>query len=158
MSEIPVNYIVDNQTQEPFFPITHINAVRDDNDDPLSEFLDEKSVGYGTCSTAADTAAKAVTIGDGFIFGQKKLMLVKFTNGITVASATLAVTYTDKNNTQQTTAAIPIYYKGAALPANLVGAGDSVMMKYNGTQIDIVSNLAPVVVPVSGKSYGELIF
>ena len=157
MSQIPVNYAIDKRTGNPFFPVTHINAVRDDEGNPLSDLLAGKSVGYGTCDTAADTAAKTVTVGDGFVFGEKKLLVVKFTNGISVAGATLAVTYTDKDNVSRTTAALPIYYRKAALGAGRVAAGDSLTLRYNGTQLEVVSALEPVVVQVSGKSYGELI-
>lgn len=140
MSTFPVNYVVDKQTKQPFFPVTHIKAVRDDNGNPLEP--DSKSIGYGTCSTAAATAAKTVTVSD-IIFGTGKTICVKFTNGISVANATLAVTYNDADNVSQTTGAIPIYYRGAALGANLVKAGGSVMLNYNGTQIDVIGDLTP---------------
>lgn len=142
MSTIPMNYAIDKQTGLPFFPITHLKAVRDDEGNPLIDLLDDKSIGYGTCSTAAATAAKAVTVSD-IIFGTGKTICVKFTNGISVANATLAVTYTDADNVSQTTSAIPIYYRGAALGANLVKAGESIFLNYNGTQLDVIGDLTP---------------
>lgn len=97
-----------------------------------------------TCSTAAATAAKTVTLGNTFQLVQDATILVKFTNAITVANATLAVTHTPFGASEATTeAAKPIYYRGAALPAGLVKAGTMVMLRYNGTQFDIVGDLTP---------------
>lgn len=142
MSTIPINFAVDKQTGLPFFPVTHVNAVRDDNGTPLPDLLDCKSTGHATCSTAAATAAKEVTVSD-FVLSAGKSLVVKFTNGISVASPTLAVTYTDKDNVQQTSDPIPIYYRGEALGAYMVKAGASVILDYNGTQFDVIGDMTP---------------
>lgn len=143
---IPIAYVKDIESGQRVWPITHINAVRDENGNPLSQLLPEKAFGKGVCSTAAATQAKAVTISD-YVFGTGSVLMVKFTNGIAVSGATLAVTYTDKNNQSQTTSAIPLYYGGAALADGRVRAGQTVVMQYNGTQLEIVGALekkAPV--------------
>lgn len=92
----------------------------------------------GTCTTAAATAAKEVTLGTTFELVTDATILVKFANDITVANATLAITHTTLAGTTTTEAAKPIYLKGAALEANVIDAGSIVMMRYNGTQFDIV--------------------
>lgn len=40
-------------------------------------------------------------------------------------------------------AAKPIYYRGAALGANLVKAGSQVILRYNGTQFCVIGDLTP---------------
>ena len=88
---------------------------------------------YGTCSTAAGTAAKVVSCDcDGFSLTTSATILVKFTYANTVASPTLNV-----NNT----GAKSIYYRGAALASSLYywGAGDIVEFYYNGTQWDLLN-------------------
>lgn len=82
------------------------------------------------CSTAAATAAKTITLKQGFSLEDGAMVLVTFENAITVAAATLAVTYTDTTGTQQTTAAKPIKYGGAALAANLIKANMMVILRY----------------------------
>lgn len=98
-----------------------------------SKVLHNKGIGnVGTCSTAADTAAKTVTLGNTFSLVEGAMAIIKFTNGISVANATLAV---------GEGAAKSIYLRGAALDASTIKAGDSVMMRYNGTQWDIVGGV-----------------
>lgn len=87
----------------------------------------------GTCSTAADTAAKTVQVGDGFALVTDAMVLVKFTNAISVAGATLNV---------NSKGAKPIYYRGAALVSGLVHAGVTLELRYNGSQWEIIGNLA----------------
>jgi len=108
----------------------------------FGKVIHNKGIGSeGTCTTAAATAAKEVTVGTTFSPVAGATLLVTFQNAITVASATLAVTYGASGSTA-TLAAKPIYYKGAALAANMIGAGMKVMLRYNGTQFDIVGELA----------------
>lgn len=99
----------------------------------------------GTCSTAAATAAKAVTLGTTFDLVAGATILVTFTNGISVANATLAVTHTPIGGSQRTEAAKAIYYRGAALGADMVKAGAKVLLRYNGTQFDVLGDLFPEV-------------
>ena len=96
-------------------------------------------INEGTCSTAASTAAKAVTLGNTFNLVTGATMLVKFTNGISVASSTLAVTHTPLGSSTATTeTAKPIYLNGAALEANIIPAGATIILRYNGTQFDVI--------------------
>lgn len=92
----------------------------------------------GTCSTAAATAAKEVTLGTTFALVTEATILVKFANAISVANATLAVTHTTLAGTTTTEAAKAIYLNGAALEANIIQAGASILLRYNGTQFDII--------------------
>lgn len=95
-------------------------------------------VNEATCSTAAGTAAKTVTAPASFSLISGAAILVKFTNGISVDNATLAV---------GSTAAKPIYYKGAALEADYVEAGDIIMLKYDGTNYNVVGKLGGRALP-----------
>lgn len=108
----------------------------------FGKVIHNKGIGSeGICTTAADTAAKEVTVGTTFSPVAGATLLVTFQNAITVAGATIAVTYGPSGSTS-TLAAKPIYYKGAALAANMIGAGMKVMLRYNGTQFDIIGELA----------------
>lgn len=107
-----------------------------------SKVLFNKGIGNrGTCTTASATAAKAVTFGTTFSLADGATALVRFTYGISAEDATLAVTYTDSSGSSVTTDAKAIYYRGVALPAGLVQAKDTLMLKYNGTQWDIMGVL-----------------
>ena len=83
------------------------------------------------CDTAAATQAKAVTMPSTFSLVSGAVIFVVFTNGISVASATLSV---------NEGTAKPITYNGAALGANLVKAGAEVMLHYNGTSWNVVGD------------------
>jgi len=85
---------------------------------------------FGTCTTAAATVAKTVAC-TGFALKTGAVINVKFSNAITVDLATLDV---------NSTGAKAIYYRGAALPANVVSGGSVVKLVYNGTQYDMVGN------------------
>lgn len=78
--------------------------------------------GYGTCSTAAGTAAKTVTC-DGLTLRTSSTFSVKFTNTVQ-ANATLNV---------NSIGAKPIYYKGKAITAEIIKAGDTATFLYDGT-------------------------
>lgn len=86
-----------------------------------------------TCSTAAATPEKVTnTVPPSFSLTGGAKIIVKFTYGISVANATLQV---------GDTAAKPIYYRGTALAAGIVKAGDKLFLAYNGTQWDVVGVL-----------------
>lgn len=96
----------------------------------------------GTCSTAAATAAKEVTLGSTFELVDGATILVTFQNAITAAGTTLAVTHTPLGASEAVTeTAKPIYYRGAALPANLVKAGDRITLRYDGTRYNVVGTI-----------------
>ena len=78
--------------------------------------------GYGTCDTASATAAKIVTLASyGLI--TNGIVSVKFTYAVP-ASATMNI---------NSKGAKAIYYKGAAITAGIIKAGDVATFIYNGT-------------------------
>jgi hypothetical protein len=107
--------------------------------------LFNKGIGnVATCTTAGSTAAKEVTMGTTFNLVTGCMVLVLFQNAITVANATLAVTHTPIGAEQATIeAAKPIFYRGAALGANLIKAGSIVQMRYDGTNFNVIGDLTP---------------
>ena len=88
-------------------------------------------VNYGTCSTAAATAAKVVAC-TGFALVTGAEITVKFTVTNTAASPTLNV-----NNT----GAKAIYYRGSAISAGYLAANRTYTFRYNGTQYDLVGDI-----------------
>ena len=88
-------------------------------------------VNYGTCSTAAATAAKVVSCSNfALITGAE--ITVKFTTTNTAANPTLNV-----NNT----GAKAIYYRGSAISAGYLAANRTYTFRYNGTQYELVGDL-----------------
>ena len=83
---------------------------------------------YGVCSTAANTAAKTVTLADFDVFTEGMLIAVKFTNTNTAASPTLNV---------NSKGAKPIYLNGTTSPGVTVldswDANSVVLFVYNTT-------------------------
>lgn len=86
---------------------------------------------YGTCSTAAGTAAKVVTC-TGFVLVTGAEITVKFIVTNTAANPTL-----NANNT----GAKPIYYRGSAISAGYLASNRTYDFRYNGTQWDLVGDL-----------------
>lgn len=85
------------------------------------------------CSTAGGTAAKVTnTTPPSFTLTAGAKIVVKFTYAITVANATLQV---------GESTAKPIFYRGAALPANAVKAGSQHILRYDGTNFNIIGDL-----------------
>lgn len=78
--------------------------------------------GYGTCSTAASTAAKVVTLSS-YSLVVNGIVAVKFTNAVP-ASASLNI-----NNK----GAKAILYRGSAITDGVIAAGDIGVFIYNGT-------------------------
>lgn len=88
---------------------------------------------YGTCSTAAGTVAKIVTVNNNsFALVEGVIVTVKFTATNTAANPTLNV---------NSTSAKPIYYKGAAIQAGLLQANKIYTLIYNGTQYQIIGDI-----------------
>lgn len=85
--------------------------------------------GYGACSTAAATKAKAVTL-SGFTLVTGAIVGVKFSYDNTAAAPTLNV---------NSTGAKPIYYKGEAVAAGLLKAGYVYLFQYNGAQYELLN-------------------
>ena len=88
-------------------------------------------VNYGTCSTAAATAAKTVAC-TGFALVTGAEITVKFTVTNTASSPTLNV---------NSTGAKAIYYNGAAISAGYLKANKTYSFRYNGTQYDLVGDI-----------------
>ena len=88
--------------------------------------------GYGACSTAAATKAKAVTL-SGFTLVAGAIVGVKFSYDNTAAAPTLNV---------NSTGAKPIYYKGEAVAAGLLKAGYVYLFQYNGAQYELLNPVA----------------
>lgn len=86
---------------------------------------------YGTCSTAAATAAKTVSC-TGFSLATGAEITVKFTVTNTASSPTLNV---------NSTGAKAIYYNGAAISAGYLKANKTYTFRYNGTQYDLVGDI-----------------
>ena len=87
---------------------------------------------YGTCGTAADTVAKTASI-TGFSLVNQAHVSIVFTNGISVASATLNI---------NSTGAKPIFFNGAALKANMIRSNARVLLAYDGTNYNVISGAA----------------
>lgn len=88
-------------------------------------------VNYGSCSTAAGTAAKTVSC-SGFSLVTGAEITVKFTVTNTAANPTLNV---------NSTGAKAIYYNGAAISARYLKANKTYSFRYNGTQYDLVGDI-----------------
>lgn len=86
---------------------------------------------YGTCSTAAGTAAKTVSC-SGFSLATGSEITVKFTVTNTAANPTLNV---------NSTGAKAIYYNGASISAGYLKANKTYSFRYNGTQYDLVGDV-----------------
>lgn len=88
-------------------------------------------VNYGSCSTAASTAAKTVAC-TGFALVTGAEITVKFTVTNSAASPTLNV---------NSTGAKPIYVDGSAITADaasILASGHTFTFRYNGTQYEMV--------------------
>ena len=93
------------------------------------------SVLYGSSSTAAGTAAKVATIAN-YKLTTGALVLIEFTATNTASNPTLNIS---------STGAKAIYYNGAAVTASYLKAQHIYMMRYNGTQYDIVGDIDSLV-------------
>lgn len=88
-------------------------------------------INYCTCSTAAATAAKVVSL-TGFTLATGSKVLVKFTVTNTASNPTLNV-----NNT----GAKAIYYRGSAISAGYLGANTVYEFVYTGTNYELISSV-----------------
>ena len=86
-------------------------------------------LGYGTCSTAAATAAKTVSISN-FVLLKNAIVSVFFTLDVSVDSPTLNV---------NGTGAVPIFLHGAALKAGVITSRTVAVMQYDGTNWNVIS-------------------
>ena len=86
---------------------------------------------YGSCSTAAATAAKTVAL-TGFKLVTGAHVYVKFTVTNTAANPTLNV---------NSTGAKAIYYRGSAISSGYLAANKTYEFIYNGTQYEFVGDI-----------------
>lgn len=100
---------------------------------------------YGTCSTAAATAAKTVAL-TGFVLETGSRVAVKFTNANTHASPTLNV---------NSTGAKDIYYGTSYATSGMLGAGIIHLFEYDGTQWQLINPVAGVNSVVVGTFTGN---
>lgn len=84
--------------------------------------------GYGTCSTAAATAAKEVALSS-YSLIINGIVAVKFTYAVP-ANATLNI---------NSKGAKAIYHNGAAITAGVINAGDIATFIYDGTQYQLIA-------------------
>ena len=84
--------------------------------------------GYGTCSTAEATIAKVVTLSN-YALATGGVVAVKFTYAVP-ANATMNI---------NSKGAKSIYYKGSAIVADVIQAGDTGIFIYNGSQYHLLS-------------------
>ena len=84
--------------------------------------------GYGTCATAAATVAKAVTMAD-YELVTNGIVAVKFTYAVP-ANATMNINGKGAKS---------IFYKGSAIIANIINAGDTASFIYDGTQYHLIA-------------------
>ena len=90
--------------------------------------LESLGMGYTTCSTAASTTAKTATL-TGYTLNSGGTVSVKFTNAVP-ASATLNI---------NSAGAKPIYFKGAAITAGIIKAGDIATFLYSDNQYQLIN-------------------
>ena len=83
--------------------------------------------GYGTCSTAAATVAKTATLSS-YAATTGGIVSIKFTYAVP-ASATLNI---------NSKGAKAIWYKGAAIPDGIIGAGEVATFIYDGTRYHLL--------------------
>ena len=88
-------------------------------------------VHFGSCSTAAGTAAKVVSC-TGFVLTSGSRITVKFTTTNTAANPTLNV---------NSTGAKAIMYRGAAISAGYLAAGRVYTFVYDGTNYELVGDI-----------------
>lgn len=90
--------------------------------------LNDKAVKYGTCSTAASTAAKTATI-SGFSLVSGALVVVRFTSGNTASSPTLNISGTGAKR---------IYRDGSSSDSLDLASGEAVLLVYDGSYYRVV--------------------
>lgn len=84
--------------------------------------------GYGTCTTAEATTAKVAILAN-YELTKNGVTAIHFTNAVP-ASSTLNI---------NSKGAKPIYYKGSALPSDIIRAGDTATFFYDGSYYHLTS-------------------
>lgn len=139
----PITKVI-NGIRSALFPVTHAKAVwfnKLENStvyDKISGLDTNKQAvitdnavlgdGYGTCSTAAATAAKVVTLSN-YVLLKNGVISVKFTYAVP-ANATLNVNSKGAKN---------IKYKGSNIVADIIKAGDTATFMYDGSSYHLIA-------------------
>lgn len=120
-----------------------LSAVVDGVQDALDEKVDSdiytneyQGQGYGVCNTAAATAAKAVSL-PSYRLMQGGVISVRFVHDVP-ANATMSV--------NECTAA-PMYYRGDAIQADVIIAGDIATFMYDGDKYSLLTVDRTVAIP-----------
>ena len=92
------------------------------------ESPESMGIGIGVCNTAAATAAKTATLTD-YVLTQNGVVAVRFVNDVP-ANATLNI---------NGEGAIPIYYKNAAVTADVIPAGTTATFVFDGNVYQTIS-------------------
>ncbi len=90
---------------------------------------------FAESSTAGSTASKTATLAN-YTLVSDRIVCVKFANDNTAASPTLNI---------NSTGDIPLYYLGSAVAADVIKANVMYVMRYNGTQYDLIGIAPPSV-------------
>ena len=128
MPNLKAKYIID-ENGDRVAPITYIDAVRNSSGDSLSDLMvpEKLGSGIGVCSTSSGIALTVSLTGYELV--QNGFVAVTFENDVP-ANATLNI---------NGKGAKPIYYKGAAIEADIIKADDTVMFCYDGTNYVVTS-------------------
>lgn len=118
---VVINVKTSPSTVEEIYPITKLENIVGATNLAFGQ-------GYGTCSTAAATVAKVGTLAN-YELVTGGIVSIKFTNAVP-ASATLNINSKGAKN---------IFYKGSAITANVIKAGDTATFIYDGTRYQLIS-------------------
>ena len=117
--------------------------------------IDTSNIPYGTCSTAAATADKVVSVAPGFITSYSTtfsnygfLVMIAFSNTNTAENITLNI-----NNT----GAFPIYYRGSAIPTDYLIKGKVYMFVLRSSKYELIGSddLGATMIGASADSAGS---
>ena len=103
-----------------------------------SHVIEDHGTGYGTCATAAGTAAKVVTL-SGYELVKGGIVAVKFTYAVP-ANATMNV---------NAKGAKQMWWNGARIAADVIKAGDVATFAYDGSYYQLLAVNRPPQVPTS---------
>ncbi len=106
------------------------DAINELDNEKQANITDQAQVGngFGTCDTAATTAAKTATIAN-FVLKKNGIVAIRFTKAVSVAGATLNVSGTG---------AKPILYQGSAIQPSVIRPNTTAIMQYDGTNWNII--------------------
>jgi len=128
-SAISAAYLRANGTYEFLYDGTNWNFVGDLNVDTNTTYTNASlGQGFGTCDTAAGTAAKTVALTN-YALTTGGIVSVKFTYAVP-ANATMNI---------NSKGAKSIFYKGVSITAGVINAGDIATFIYDGTQYHLIS-------------------